>query len=100
VRILQHGRFGEFMGLSEQQAQANSRPLSSAITRVEQPSTLATDGITRSLDSLHIAVDAIAEIAAMPGTAGDRAMQALRDIKQVVVDGGESTHDNTKNGGR
>jgi hypothetical protein len=45
-----------------------------------------TDSIMQSIKALSIGTDALAEIALTPGAAGDRAMQALRDIKQVIVD--------------
>jgi hypothetical protein len=50
------------------------------------------EGVTQALAALGIATDALAQIADYSLCMGvneraDRAMQALRDIKQVIVDG-------------
>jgi hypothetical protein len=58
------------------------------ILQFERPTTpMAMDSITQSIKALGIATSALAEIAEAPGPAGDRALQGLRDIKQVIVDG-------------
>jgi hypothetical protein len=45
------------------------------------------ESIAQSFKALGIATHALARIAETPDAAGERAMVALRDIKQVIVDG-------------
>ena len=47
----------------------------------------AVDDLVIATRSLRVATDALIEIADVPGVAGERATQGLRDIKAVMVDG-------------